>query len=375
MRSDLNRKKVTWLPALPEEGWASMDRYWSEMDRCAEAGDSMKFHYTKEIEQWLGEPPAHSATDMGWRRALKKYLWYPGIVKNFEADLIHVLDQSYAHLIPSIQPHIKVVASVFDVIPLEVGYGMNDGQRARFKKCVMNLTKADHIISISEETKKKLENLLGIPPEKVSVALPGMDLKGFQTELPASQSIKNRLSKLPPILFSVGSTLKRKNLESLLDIFSEMKESFKEKKCCFVRAGQYFDEPVRKKFLSLLGEDGFVELGPLFGEDLIAAYQSAKIFLFPSTLEGLTFTIPEAMAAKCAVVTNKCTANPEAGGDAALYYEEGNAKEASLLIRRLLNDCEWYEKHVKLGSTRAEFYTWERHFSVVESVYEKVLGI
>ncbi len=366
-----DRNRVTWFPALPSEGWTSMDRYWRELYLIGNSAPPPDLILSSALPT---PPPASSVKGGRWRRVLDKYYLYPMRAKRHEADLCHILDQSYAHLLPHLPASAIKVATVFDLVPLEDKGSLTEHQVARFRRTVENLKHADHLVSISEETKRKVTFFLGIPPEKISVAVPGTDFASFRKPVAGSNPVRTRLAALPPAILSVGAFINRKNLQSLPAIFREMEPFFREKRCCFVRAGDPVSDALRKEITAITGEEGFIELGLLFGDDLIAAYQSARALIFPSTLEGLTFVIPEAMAAGCAVVTNRMTANPEAGGDAALYYSEGNPAEAAEKLAALLTDDELHSGFRRRGELRAKEWTWERHFNHLIEIYRSLLG-
>ncbi len=359
---------VMWLPASPEEGWASMDRYWRELEVVVRDAPPADVRIGCVLK---GGAPAKSGAASRLRRMFEKYVAYPVRARRVRAPLCHVLDHSYAHLLRHVPRGARKVVTVFDLVPLEDPGTMSAGQVERFRKTVQNLRLADHVIAISEETRRKLVGMLGIAEEKITVAVPGTDAAAFQKAVPEGNMVRKRLQEMPRVILSVGSAVKRKNLESLPGIFERMRGAFEQRHCCFVRAGERLPEGLRREIVAVTGEEGFVELGPLFGEDLVAAYQAARVLIFPSTLEGLTFVIPEAMAAGCAVVTNRLTANPEAGGDAALYYDEPD--EAARHLLTLLEDDAVHARCCELGRKRACEWTWKRHFETVMVVYRQQL--
>jgi len=370
--SSPSTSRITWLPASPVEGWASMDRYWRELDRVVRESPPAGMQIDCALPF---PPPERSITAPRLKRMWDKYVVYPARARRVRAPLAHVLDHSYAHLLPHVPRRVKKVVTVFDLVPLEDPGHMNEAQIARFRRTVRKLRLADHLISISAETKKKLGQFLGIAPEKVTVAVPGTDFETFQKPVSEANPVLKRLRNAPPAIFSVGSAIPRKNLRSLPGIFAHLGDRFAEERVCFVRAGEKLPESLRSQIVSITGESGFIELGPLFGEDLVAAFQTARALIFPSTLEGLTFVIPEAMAAGCPAVTNTLTANPEAGGDVALYYEEGdNAAAAAHLITLLENETVHAERRAA-GIARARRLTWKDHFDIVLDVYRQQLRL
>ena len=363
---------VAWLPASPLEGWASMDRYWRELDHLAHASQPASLRIQSLLPS---RPPVRSAAASRFRRMFDKYVVYPVRTKFNHARLFHVLDHSYAHLLPYLPRSSRKIVTVFDLVPLEDPGSMSGAQVARFRRTVQNLHLADHLISISEETRRKLGTFLNIPEERITVAVPGTDFAVFQKPVPVANAVRQKLAGLPKVILSVGSAIPRKNLRSLPAIFTHLGTQFERGRCCFVRVGERLPETLHREITAITGEKGFVELGPLFGDDLVAAFQSSHALIFPSTLEGLTFVIPEAMAAGCPVVTNTLTANPEAGGDAALYYTEGDSNAAARQLRTLLEDDAEHARRRTLGIERSRGLTWKRHFEILMEVYLRQLSL
>src|SRR5258707_394017 len=104
-----------WLPAHPSSGSASMHRHWRELDRV--------FHAmrpdTIEILCPLGTPPETAAARGRVVRAWEKYVAYPlrlGLAG--AANVVHVLDHSFAHLLRFVPRGVRKIATVHDLVPL-----------------------------------------------------------------------------------------------------------------------------------------------------------------------------------------------------------------------------------------------------------------
>jgi glycosyltransferase involved in cell wall biosynthesis len=138
--------------------------------------------------------------------------------------------------------------------------------------------------------------------------------------------------------------------------------------------GEKLERALAEELAQLLGPLGFVELGPVFGLDLARLYQSAHVFLMPSTLEGFSFTMMEAMAAGAPVLTNKLSTNPEVGQDAVPYYDEGDFQTASAWLHQLLTveavRLEWSQR----ARQRASELSWSAHWSGIRSLYQRLLS-
>lgn len=344
-----------------------MDRYWRELQRQAAASPPEDVR----IFCPLGNAPSESRRAGALRRALYKYLLYPRKVSRLRADLVHVLDHSYAHLLRSVPRGVRSIATAFDLVPLLDSRGLSQTQVDRFRRTVQHLSRADLVIAMSQQTERDLIRLAGVAPERIRVIYPGTDVAAFSKRVGDFPS----LAALPTdarLLLSVGDTGPRKNLPFLLDALAPLRDDFREARCCLLRAGKLMQPELAEKFRHLLGR-GFMELGPRFGQELIGLYQRATVFLMPSTLEGFSFTMMEAMAAGVPVVANRISTNPEVGLDAVLYHEDGNATGAAAQIKALLQDERLRQEYRSRGLARVAELTWEKHWSAVKISYRSVL--
>ena len=89
-----------------------------------------------------------------------RYLHYPRLITNCHADIHHVLDQGYAHLLPKLNPG-KTCVTVHDLIPMLAWKGVLGAQgKTKQQKPRLNfyslsfLSKFDHIIAVSQSTAK-----------------------------------------------------------------------------------------------------------------------------------------------------------------------------------------------------------------------------
>src|SRR5581483_9504326 len=84
----------------------------------------------------------------------------------------------------------------------------------------------------------------------------------------------------------------------------------------------------KNKNVSLLG---FVET-----EDLVALYNLATVFVFPSVYEGFGLPIVEAMQSGCPVIISREGCMPEVGGDAVEYFDGYNNESLTHAITTVL---------------------------------------
>ncbi len=74
--------------------------------------------------------------------------------------------------------------------------------------------------------------------------------------------------------------------------------------------------------LKALGTSNVTFDGGLYGDDLIQAYRSAKVYVQPSVHESFGCSVAEAMLCGCVPVVSRRAALPEVVGDAGLYLDE-----------------------------------------------------
>jgi glycosyltransferase involved in cell wall biosynthesis len=348
-----------------------MDRYWRELHKLAREDP------VPDAEIWTPisrGPP--SVTHRGSRssRAVTKYFIYPNQVRTMpRVDLVHLLDHSYAHLLSSIRWRSPIVATVFDLVPLRDSRGLTTGQVSRFRSTVKKLGKASRIISVSQQTADDLVTLLDLDRAIIRIIYPGTDVETFQKRVHNAQA-RSLVPDGKKIILSLGSVQPRKNLASLPDVFRILQANFRQDNWIFVRCGELLPPALDQEIRDVIGSENFVQLGLRHGEEVVSLFQSASVFVMPSTLEGFSFTMMEAMAAGVPVVANRASTNPEVGQAAVAYYSNGDLRGAANAIRRILEDAEYAGRLREAGVRRVRQLSWTKHWLGVKAVYGELLS-
>ncbi len=89
--------------------------------------------------------------------------------------------------------------------------------------------------------------------------------------------------------------------------------------------------------------------------DLIALYQGASLFLFPSLYEGFGLPVLEAITAGIPVVTTREASIPEVGGDAVCYVP---ARDAFAFADAILHTLSTPDTRSTTATT-SQCYSWE----------------
>ncbi|XDD45036.1 glycosyltransferase family 4 protein [Leptospira sp. WS39.C2] len=222
---------------------------------------------------------------------------------------------------------------------------------------------ADHIICISNTTKKDLLRLYpAIPEGKVSVIYLAGDLSD-------EKEIEDPLPFEKYLLF-VGNRSEYKNFSTLLKSFSLLKT---EKEIHLICAGGGNFSFTEKKTIDALGLTNFVHQHS-FGSDaqLASYYRNAQMFIYPSLYEGFGIPLLEAMSVGCPVLCSQIEVFQEVALDAAYYFDPKDPIDLKNKISELLNGKEHREKLIQSGYTRVKQFSWnqcaDEHILVYESL-------
>ena len=115
------------------------------------------------------------------------------------------------------------------------------------------------------------------------------------------------------------------------------------------------------KLMDELGlQDRIHKLGYVSDEDLVAIYNLADVFVFPSLYEGFGIPVLEAMACGCPVVSTKTGCTPEVAGDAAVLVNPYDHTEIASAIKRVLSDELFKNSLIENGLERIHKFSWRQ---------------
>jgi glycosyltransferase involved in cell wall biosynthesis len=216
--------------------------------------------------------------------------------------------------------------------------------RVTFKVVVPRaVRKADHVLAVSERTKRDIVELYGVPPEKVTVTPHGID----PAFAPGDGTNDGYL------LF-VGAVQARKDPLAALAAAEAAHVPL-------VVVGPE-KEPELARELRARGADvrGWVEK-----PELAELYRRAAALILPSRYEGFGVPVLEAMASGTPVVLSDDEALREVAGEAGIYGELADS------VRRALADR---ERYAQAGVERAARFSWEESARRTADVYRRVLA-
>jgi glycosyltransferase involved in cell wall biosynthesis len=260
----------------------------------------------------------------------------------------------------------RTVLTVYDMIhELFPGAFHPDDPTSRNKRrCVQ---RADHVVCISESTKRDLVRLFDTSPSKITVTPLACSPRFMCGPGPRESGFAR------PYILYVGHRSGYKGYESALRAYAASARLQNEFDfVCF--GGFEFgpDEITLQKSLGLRSD----AVRRLFGNDpdLARAYQHAHVFIYPSLYEGFGIPPLEAMASGCPVACSDTSSIPEVVGEAAELFDPSSIDAIRAALERVCFDRSRRARLVETGLRRAALFSWDRCAQETAAVYQKVVA-
>jgi glycosyltransferase involved in cell wall biosynthesis len=355
---------ISWIPAHPAYDSISMKRYWRLLDSAIQANDP--FLCKSILSKTTGEFILPSGRA---KRLLVRKMIYPVTTKlRACGEICHILDHSWADLLPFIQKSSLKIVTVHDLIPLRFPGELTPSQLDRYRKWVGHLKSADALIAVSEYTKREVVDILGIDSQKIHVVFNGVDISSNTSP----QAFKQRHSSKEDFrIGSIGSTLERKNLAILPEALARLQASI-HRKVILVRAGHKLPNDLKAKIETTLGEGGLIELGKISDDDIHDFYAELDVLVVPSLYEGFGLPVIEGMAARIPVACSNSSSLPEVGADLAFYFDPHSPEELASVLAKIAKEGVSHE-HLDMGYERAKGLSWRKCLEGIYQVYYQVI--
>lgn len=282
-------------------------------------------------------------------------------INRFRPDILHETYYTNGGHRP---PGARHVLTVYDLIHERYGEMFENSQMTTGPKKAAAL-RADHVICISESTRRDLVAMCGVPEEKTSVIYLGADLEFLNA--PPAKDVTTRT-----YLLYVGNRDGYKNFAGFLRAYAasaRLKSEFDI--VCF--GGGSFNTAE----MALADELGIQRdrLIHRAGADSVLAglYRSAHAFVYPSLYEGFGIPPLEAMAAGCPVISSNTSSLPEVIGDAGEYFDPETQESITTAMEAVVFSASRRAELIALGRQQCSKFSWEKCARETLEIYRRLL--
>jgi glycosyltransferase involved in cell wall biosynthesis len=242
---------------------------------------------------------------------------------------------------------------------------------------VRGARRADHVITISQNTQRDIQHFLNVPEERISVIYEAA-ASIFRPVEPESARItaRGKYGIEGRYILFVGTLEPIKNLSRLIEAYALARQRGMTEPSLVVvgqKGWQFADIFARVERLGL--QDEIVFTGFVPDEDLPALYSGADVFVMPSLYEGFGLPVLEAMACGTPVLTSDVSSLPEIASDAAILVNPMDVDALAEALERVCGD-DYLRQNMRLaGLARAAQFSWRRCAEETREVYRRVASM
>jgi glycosyltransferase involved in cell wall biosynthesis len=310
----------------------------------------------------------------------------------------HVGDREFevAHWTAPVPVRMRGVPNIYtlhDLIPLQFPYLVIGYGERMFKLHQMIGREADHIITVSQASKRAIVNILKVPEERISVTYQPVPPLPHVERCDAERLVETVYGvKAGQYALFLGALEPKKNVKRL--IASYLLANLDIPLLLAGPLGWLYDEELQllddvnnarrtasikaaetpvQALAAMSGATSLVrKLGFLPRLHVVALLKCAKFFVFPSIYEGFGLPVIEAMQLGVPVLTSNVSSLPEVAGDAAVLVDPRSIPSITAGLRKLNSDSDLRTELARKGQLQAAKFSVNTCRGLLAEAYKKV---
>ncbi|HYH94374.1 glycosyltransferase family 1 protein [Hyalangium sp.] len=372
--------KLALLMDPREEGWPSMDLVGEALleglsalpSEVAVTGVRPRMPRLVQRLPGVRERAAFNAD-----RLLTRFGGYPAraLLARNQYEAFHVVDHSYAQLVHAL-PARRTGVYCHDLDTFRSVLEPHREPRPAWfrlmaRTTLLGLQRAALVFHGTQAVRAELVAHGVVDPDRLVWAPPGVSPEFHPEPSPADTS-ESVLAPLEgrPYLLHVGSSIPRKRLEVLFDIFAALRGRHPELR--LVQQGGALTHAQREQVARLGIGDALLQPPKLDRATLAGLYRRAQAVLVPSEAEGFGLPVIEALACGAPVVASALPVLREVGEAACLYCPVGDVAAWVETLDALLSGRQLPPTR-RLRLEHARRFTWQAHTRTVLEAYLRLL--
>lgn len=306
-----------------------------------------------------------------WRHRMSKRL-REELIASLEPDAVHVTsvfegsgDLSMTDMFPP-RPSVVQAATLYDMIPYIYPdlYLVAPEARDWYYRKLQSLKRADLLLAISSSSRDEATTYLHMPSENV-VNISSAISPAFGP-IKSMASVRERMKKKYGLngrfVMYTGGIDYRKNIEGLIEAYGLLPADLRRDRqlaiVCSVNTEQ------REALLTLakdigLAKGDLVVTGYVPEKDLIALYNAAELFVFPSVHEGFGLPVLEAMTCGVPTIGSNTSSIPEVIGLEEALFDPRDLHAITAKMEEVLRDEKFAERLRKHGLEQSRKFSWD----------------
>ena len=238
------------------------------------------------------------------------------------------------------------------------------------------LRRVKKIITPSNFSKDMVKKVMSINESKIEIVPLGInDAFRIINSKESINKIKDTYKISAQYILNVGGESSWKNISRLITAYAILVKKYQIKEMLVITGIR--TKSILEKHLQEISKLNLTNkvliLGYIPEEDLIHLYNGAKVFVYPSLMEGFGLPPLEAMACGVPVVASNLTSIPEIVGDAALLFDGYNIQEIANAIYKVIINDELANELRKKGVQRVKQFNWRITAQKTLQIYKNVL--
>ncbi|QPC97726.1 glycosyltransferase family 4 protein [Qipengyuania soli] len=289
------------------------------------------------------------------------------------------------------------IYTMHDLVPLKLPYTTLDNKRRYLKLMRLLGRRADHIVTVSENSKRDLVELVGIPEEKITNTYQSVQIPAKYRDKPEEQVAREveGVTGFPHKGYFLfwGSLEPKKNIGRMIESYlaSQVEtplviigaQAWKaERELALLNEGrvEIWDNGSMAEIRGITGPERrrgarkhIIRLDYVPFSLLVSLIRGAKAALFPSLYEGFGLPALEAMLLGTPVICSNTSSLPEVVGDAAMTVDPYDPQALTAAIRAIDADGGLREDLARRGMVQAAEYSPANYRDRLQAVYSRFL--
>lgn len=269
------------------------------------------------------------------------------------------------------------IYTLHDLVPLRLPHVTLDDKEAYLRLVRVLVTRADHIVTVSETSRRDIISLLGADPERVTNSYQFSDIIEDLAGLDVAEqtTLLTRGYQLEPKGYYLffGAIEPKKNLARTLEAY--LASGVISPLVVVGTCGWSAERETELIAASAAGRERppIRFFNHVSRQSLAALIRGARATVFPSIYEGFGLPVLESMECGTAVITSNQGSLPEVAGDAALLVDPYDPRAIMTAIRAIEEDDNLRLKLEARAAQRAVLFSKERYMARLSDIYSRTL--